>query len=66
MAISENSADTRIRERLFVMWEEAGGDPEAAYHLWHKMRPMLMEKGARAQSEIAPAARRSSRTAKQH
>ena len=38
-----NSADSRMRERIFVMWEEAGGNPVSAYRLWHKIRPMLRE-----------------------
>lgn len=40
MAIA-NSAGARIRERIFVMWEEAGRSPDLAYRLWHRMRPML-------------------------
>lgn len=44
MATAQNSAEGRIRERLFVMWEEAGRDPDFAYQLWHKVRPMLMDR----------------------
>ncbi len=40
-----NSIDSRMRERIFTMWEEAGGDPHSAYRLWHKLRPMLREEG---------------------
>lgn len=46
MATAQNSAEGRIRERLFVMWEEAGPDPDSAYQLWHKVRPMVMDQRA--------------------
>ncbi|HTQ72145.1 MAG TPA: hypothetical protein VMH92_11710 [Acidocella sp.] len=46
MATAQNSAAGRIRERLFVMWEEAGADPDSAYQLWHKVRPLVMDRRA--------------------
>lgn len=36
-----NNAHTRLRERAFTIWEEAGGDVREGYTLWHKLRPML-------------------------
>jgi hypothetical protein len=36
-----NNAHTRLRERAFTIWEEAGGDVHEGYSLWHKLRPML-------------------------
>jgi hypothetical protein len=36
-----NNAHTRLRERAFTIWEEAGGDVREGYSLWHKLRPML-------------------------
>ncbi len=49
-----NNAYTRLRERAFTIWEEAGGNVSEGYSLWHKLRPMLSrteagrEKGASA------------------
>lgn len=48
MALQTSSAQARVRERLFVMWEEAGSDPDAAYQLWHKVRPLLEDRGISA------------------
>ena len=48
MDMTSNYAGSRMRERLFVMWQEAGGDPDAAYQLWHKVRPLLTETGTPA------------------
>lgn len=45
MSITRNNASSRMGERLFVLWEEAGGDPDAAYQLWHKVRPLLADRG---------------------
>jgi hypothetical protein len=36
-----NNAHTRLRERAFTIWEEAGGNVSEGYSLWHKLRPML-------------------------
>jgi hypothetical protein len=36
-----NNAHTRVREREFTIWEEAGGNVSEEYSLWHKLRPML-------------------------
>ena len=36
-----NNAHTRLRERAFTIWEEAGGNVSEGYTLWHKLRPML-------------------------
>lgn len=41
MEATKSFAASRIRERLFVMWQEADGDPGTAYQLWHKVRPLL-------------------------
>nr|WP_295746313.1 hypothetical protein [uncultured Acidocella sp.] len=56
MALQTSSAHARVRERLFVMWEEAGSDPDAAYQLWHKVRPLLEDRGI--SSAARPATRR--------
>lgn len=37
----DNNAHTRLRERAFTIWEEAGGNVHEGYALWHKFRPML-------------------------
>jgi hypothetical protein len=36
-----NNAHTRLRERAFTIWEEAGGNVSEGYSLWHKLRPLL-------------------------
>jgi hypothetical protein len=42
-----NNAYTRLRERAFIIWEQAGGDASEEYSLWHKLRPMLSHRGFR-------------------
>ncbi|WP_297368178.1 hypothetical protein [Acidocella sp.] len=34
-------AHSRMREREFTIWEEAGTDAMERYALWHKLRPLL-------------------------
>lgn len=36
-----NNAYTRLRERAFTIWEEAGGNESEGFRLWHRLRPML-------------------------
>lgn len=42
MEVTKGFAGSRMKERLFVMWQEAGGDPGTAYKLWHKVRPLVL------------------------
>jgi hypothetical protein len=45
-----NNAHTRLRERAFTIWEEAGGNISEGYSLWHKLRPLLSRPEARPPS----------------
>jgi hypothetical protein len=36
-----NNAYTRLRERAFTIWEEAGGNESEGFMMWHRLRPML-------------------------
>lgn len=37
---TSNTAQERLRERAFTLWEEAGKDVHDAYQLWHKLRSL--------------------------
>lgn len=39
-----NTAHSRLGERAFTIWEEAGGDDSEGFRLWHKLRPLLSQK----------------------
>jgi hypothetical protein len=49
----DNNAHTRLRERAFTIWEEAGGDIHEGYSLWHKLRPMLPHRDIKTHSPMA-------------
>lgn len=36
-----NTAHSRLGERAFTIWEEAGGNDSEGFRLWHKLRPLL-------------------------
>ena len=39
-----NTAHSRLGERAFAIWQEAGGDDSEGFRLWHKLRPLLSQK----------------------